>query len=245
MGRDIADYTDQYQSLPFEPLQASYRRRRILAEIARHRPRRLLEVGCGESPLFTDLPDVAGAVIEPSPAFALHARQLAAVRPEWEVLQGSVEEVAHDSRGVTFDMVVLSCLLHEVTDPQALLAAVRSFCSSDTLLLVTVPNATSLHRLLAVAMGLIDDVRATSATQRRMQQRGLYDREGLDQELRRAGFTVQDGGTLFVKPFTHEQMQHLVDSGFMTPIMLDGWDRLVTSLPELGSEIWVSAGVAP
>jgi len=36
-------------------------------------------------------------------------------------------------------------------------------------------------------------------------------------------------------------MQELVESGFMTHSMLDGFDKLVDLLPDLGSEIWVNA----
>ena len=59
--------------------------------------------------------------------------------------------------------------------------------------------------------------------------------------LAAAGLEVTTSGTLFVKPFTHGQMQQLVDQGFMTPAMLDGLARLVDWLPELGSELWVHA----
>jgi len=128
-----------------------------------------------------------------------------------------------------------------VDDPQALLAAVRRMCSSNTVVHVNVPNARSLHRLLAVAMGLIDRPEAHSQTQAAMQQRGIYDLQTLEVELSAAGFAVRERGSLFVKPFTHGQMQQLVDQRFMTPAMLDGLGRLADTLPELGSEIWVNA----
>jgi hypothetical protein len=77
--------------------------------------------------------------------------------------------------------------------------------------------------------------------QRQMQQRAVYDATGLEQELIRAGFAVRDRGSIFVKPFTHGQMQRLVDEQFMTSQMLEGLDRLAGSLPDLGSELWVDA----
>lgn len=242
MTRDIADYTAQYQRLPFEPIQAAFRRRRVLGEIARRAPARLLEVGCGHAPLFTDLRGMDVTVVEPSPLFAAHARELAAARADVTVVEGYIEQCA--ARLPVFDMVVVSCLLHEVPDPQALLGAVKAVCGRATDLHVNVPNAQSLHRLLAVAMGLIPAPDALSSTQQRMQQRFTYDADSLDAELARAGFAVCDRGPIFVKPFTHAQMQRLVDDGFMTPQMLDGLDRLAQSLPGLGSEIWVNARLA-
>jgi SAM-dependent methyltransferase len=239
--RDLADYVVQYRALPFEPMQIAFRRRRVLDRISVHAPRRLLEVGCGEFPLFLDLPGLEAVVVEPAPAFAANARRLAAGRPGVAVVEQYAEEVAAESVGGPFDMVVISCLLHEVPDPQRLLAAARELCAPGGVLHVNVPSARSLHRLLAVAMGLIPDVAATSDTQRTMQQRGVYDAAGLEGELRRAGFAVTDRGSIFVKPFTHAQMQRLVDEDFLTSRMLDGLDALAEMLPDLGSELWMDA----
>lgn len=151
------------------------------------------------------------------------------------------EELTAESLGGRFDMVVLSCLLHEVPDPQRLLSAVHGLCAAGGVLHVNVPSARSLHRLLAVAMGLIPDVATESDTQRTMQQRGVYDAAGLERELARGGFAVTHRGSIFVKPFTHAQMQRLVDDGFLTPQLLDGLDALAELLPDLGSEVWVDA----
>ena len=242
MSRNIAEYTASYQRLPFEPIQAAYRRRRVLSEIARRRPATLLEVGCGQAPLFSDLEGIAITVVEPAPAFAKQARLGAASRPNVRVIEAFLEDAHLASE--RFDMIVVGCLLHEVDDPQSLLAAVHRHCGPQTLLHLSVPNANSLHRLLAVAMGLIDCPKALSSTQVTMQQRGTYDSQALNAELNGAGFQVTDSGSLFVKPFTHAQMQQLVDQGFMTPAMLDGLDRLAVAEPNLGSELWVNARLA-
>ena len=242
-SRDLGDYTHQYRSLPFEPLQIEYRRRLVLEQVAAIRPARLLEVGCGERPLFLDLPGVACTVVEPTPAFAQRAVELASGRTGVRVARSFVEEF--DPLGEDYDMIVASCVLHEVPDAQVFLTALQRLCGPETVVHVNVPNARSLHRLLAVAMGLIDDPGTPSQTQRTMQQRGgVYGRESLTQALADAGLQVTAAGTLFVKPFTHGQMQQLVDQGFMTPAMLDGLARLVDWLPELGSELWVHAKAA-
>jgi len=239
-GRDLADYTRQYRALPFEPLQIEFRRRLVLAQIARLAPARLLEVGCGERPLFTDLPGTACTVVEPTPAFAANARRLAAGRPDVRVAADYLEHF--DAAAEAYDLIVVSCVLHEVPDPQVFLKAVRRLCGPRTVVHVNVPNARSLHRLLAVAMGLIPDPATPSQTQQLMQQRAaIYDAASLRAALAVARLHVHEGGTLFVKPFTHGQMQQLVDLGFMTLAMLDGLDRLVQWLPELGSELWVHA----
>ena len=240
-ARDLVDYGEQYRQLPFEPLQAGFRRRRVLAQVARRRPRRLLEVGCAERPLFLDLPGQEAVVVEPTAVFAAEARRMAADRPGVTVVEALLEEAPAAELGGPFDLVVVSGLLHEVPDPQRLLRAARGACAPDGVVHVNVPSAGSLHRLLAVAMGLIPDPAAESETQRRLQQRHVYDAAGLDRELADAGLRVLERGSILVKPFTHAQMQQLVDAGFLTDALLDGLDRLTELLPELGSEIWVDA----
>ena len=159
-------------------------------------------------------------------------------------MQGFIEDFdAHDE---AFDMVVASCVLHEVNNPQVFLSSLRRLCTPGTTVHINVPNARSLHRLLAVAMGLISHEAIQSDTQQMMQQRStVYNTITLRAELERAGFLVIDSGSIFVKPFTHAQMQKLVEIGFMTSEMLDGFDRLVEYLPDLGSEIWVNARCSP
>jgi SAM-dependent methyltransferase len=239
--RDLVDYAAQYRTLPFEPLQAGFRRRRVLDRVATRDPRRLLEIGCGELPLFVDLPGVESVVIEPTPAFAAGARRLAEGVDRVQVVEAFAEEVDRALLGEPFDMVVLSCVLHEVPDPQRLLSAARSFCAPAGVVHVNVPNARSLHRLLAVAMGLIADPAAESDVQRQMQQRAVYDEYSLERELAAAGLAVRDRGGIFVKPFTHAQMQHLVEEGSLTVELLDGLARLAETLPDLASEIWMDA----
>jgi 2-polyprenyl-3-methyl-5-hydroxy-6-metoxy-1,4-benzoquinol methylase len=241
MARNLAAYTEQYHRLPFEPIQAHFRRQRVLTEVARYAPRRLLEVGCGHLPLHTDLPGMHITVVEPAAEFAMNARSTIASGADVIVIEACLETVNPPEE--PFDMVVVSCLLHEVDDPQALLAAVSRMCGMDTVVHLNVPNSRSLHRLLATAMGLIDRPEAHSDTQSTMQQRGIYDLESLEAELYSAGFVVRERGSLFVKPFTHGQMQQLVDQKFMTQTMLNGLSRLAQTLPELGSEIWINANL--
>jgi len=239
--RNLSEYAEHYMSLPFEPIQIQYRRKLVLSQVARYGPKRLLEVGCGVSPLCVDIaPDTDVTVVEPAVAFAENAMRLLSNRPNCKVHHDFIESV--DLGGYEFDMIIVSCLLHEIPDPSYFLKTIRGLCTSDTVVHINVPNSKSFHRLLAVAMGLIPSVDQRSETQRLMQQRDVpYDVVRLHSELASEGFRVVDEGSLLVKPFTHAQMQRLVDDGFMTPTMLDGFDRLVDFLPELGSEIWVNA----
>ena len=168
--------------------------------------------------------------------FAGAARALAAGREDVSVVEGFVEDLAAPVE--PYDMVIASCVLHEVEDAPSFLAGLRRQCGPSTVLHVNVPNVRSMHRLLAVAMGLIAAPGQTSATQRRMQQHGIYDPASLRDEIDALASRCAKAAAASVKPFTHAQMQQLVDQGFMSTAMLDGLDALVATLPELGSKIW-------
>jgi SAM-dependent methyltransferase len=246
LSRDIESYSRSYRELPFEATQSAYRRRVVLQQVAEFRPASLLEVGCGLRPLFTDLaPAIRVAVVEPSAEFASNARELAAGREGLKVVESFLEQAPAQLHPGGFDFIVLSSLLHEVDEPQQLLQALRPQCHTSSVVHVNVPNAHSLHRLLAVEMGLIEDPFELSSTQKQMQQHSTFDLDSLAALLRQQGFEVQSNGSYFIKPFTHAQMQDLCDRGFLTEAHLEGLFRLSRRMPEFGSEIYINARPIP
>lgn len=241
MSRDLQQYQQEYHALPFEATQLSYRRRVVLEQLAARAPEHVLEVGCGLRPLFCEVePFSSFTVVEPASEFAAHARQLAGDDGRVRIIEQRLEE-AVDQIEQKPDMIVVSSLLHEVENPQRLLSAVRGLCHAETLVHVNVPNAYSLHRLLAVEMGLIADPFERSATQARMQQHSTFCQASLTTLLESAGFVVQDSGSFFIKPFTHAQMQQLCEQGVLTEAHLEGLFKLCRRLPEFGSEIYANA----
>jgi len=239
-SRDLLDYSREYTQLPFESVQAAIRRRVVLDQVRYVSPARLLEVGCGHLPLFVDLPDIICEVVEPVEAFAREAAAAAAMHRNARVHQVLIEDFA---AATPFDMVVASGLLHEVPSAGDVLRSIRALCRPGGAVHVNVPNAHSMHRLLAVAMGLARSPHELSQTQRRLQQSRTYDLPGLRDEVVAAGFEITDSGSYFVKPFTHAQMQDLKDCGVLSEHVLEGLARLAELMPGYGSEIFVNARV--
>lgn len=240
--RDLDAYQARYAALPFEPYQAYYRRQKVLEQLRRHRAKRILEVGCGLEPLFMHCADFdVMHVVEPCASFfaaaQAKAKNLPHVRMHAGTLEQSVEWLAHEP----LDFIVLASLLHEVENPVQLLTQIRSLCQECTIVHAIVPNAKSLHRLLALAMGLIDSPYSLSANQSALQQQRTFDTQSLIGTMASSGFAVFEAGTFFVKPFAHAQMAELIERGFLTPQMLDGLYALEKTLPEFGSEIFVNA----
>src|SRR5258706_226571 len=178
-----AKYLEQYATGGFETILVRVRREQVLDLLRRHPGARVLEVGCGLEPLFLFWNDFeAMTIVEPSAEFVAAARERAAGDPRIDLRQAYLEDVAEDFDGVASskpDVVIVSSLLHEVPDPERLLASLRAVCSPRTIVHINVPNVRSFHRLLALEMGLIDDLFEPSEIEKRFHRHTRFDREKL------------------------------------------------------------------
>lgn len=108
------------------------------------------------------------------------------------------------------------------------------------------PNALSLHRLLAVSAGMIPQPDILSQRNIMLQQHHVYTFEALKNMLISAGdIQVLEKGSYFIKPFTHEQMHQCVAQGIFGKKVLDGLYNLTKYLPEHGAEIYINFQYEP
>lgn len=249
MNRDIERYTEQCLSdYGFERVVVGCRRRVVLDQLISIKPAVVLEIGCGMELQYEHYLRLAGPVqkwivVEPSLEFSSRARE--AGLPGMAVIDGFLEQslpAVEAALPKAPDFVICSGLLHEVSSSQALLQAIRVVMGNQTLLHVNVPNANSLHRRVAVAMGLIPTLDTMSENNRKYQQHRVYDFVALTSDLESAGLTVMQTGGYLVKPFTHRQMEAI------TPVLgdavLDGLFELGRRDPDMACEIFVNAKVA-
>ena len=218
-----------------------YRRTLVLERLTHHRPRTIVELGCGADLQAQGYSDAGGRwndwlIVEPSQTFADQAR--ASTLPNLRVVQGFFEDVA-DRVPRQIDVLLCSGLLHEVPDSDRLVSAMCRQMTPETILHVNVPNAASMHRQLARTMGLIDDVKAISPRNASLQQPRVYDLRDLTAQLERHGLAITATGGHLVKPFTHKQMEPLV--GALGRDVMNGLYGLGKDMPELASEIFVEA----
>lgn len=246
-SRDLTEYAARYAALAFEETQVEYRREVVLQVLAESGGRRILEIGCALHPLcnFATAFD-RWTIVEPAPVFAEAARISTAGDARVMVFEDTIEGAC--ARGTIrrgdHDVILLSSLLHEVPSPEGVLRGVHTLSDASTRVHVNVPNATSLHRELAVAMGIIPSVYEPSAQQRTLAQPRIYDIASLEALLVQTGFVVTARGGYLLKPFTHAQMQALVSLGTIDRSLLDGLHALGKKFPALASEIFVNACAA-
>lgn len=137
-------------------------------------------------------------------------------------------------------MIICSSLLHEVENPLEFLNKIFMICDSNTIIHINVPNASSMHRILAVESGLISNVTEKSERNIVLQQNNVFDIESLSDLICRAGGAIIDKGGYFVKPFSHKQMLDLLEKDIIDENVLDGFYNISKYMPDLCSEIYVT-----
>ncbi len=230
----------------FEKTLVHYRQKSILRYLGLRKPNMVIEVGCGLDLLVLaaaaiDLNCSRWIIVEPATRFAEEARRQTAAIHGVEVIEAFFETsgTALEALSGTVDLIILSSLLHEIDNPELLLNRAYELLKPGGRIYVVVPNLTSLHRRLAVAMGLIDELGAPSERNRRLMQRRIFDRGSLISLCTSQQFEIIDSGGMFLKPYTNEQMA--LCASHLSPSVMDGLWQLGQDMPELASEIFVEA----
>ncbi len=244
--RDIDKYTLDYNVENFEDYQIIYRRRTILKYIHEYKAKKILEIGCGMVPLFQYIDDSAYetyTIVEPSPLFCENAKRLS------KVCSGKIScingyfgdpKVSNELKGKEYDFIICASLLHEIEDVDNFCGRLFETASDNTVLHINVPNADSMHRDIAKCMGIIKDNCQLTERNIRYQQSRVFTKETLIDLLISSGFEILNSGTQFIKPFTHDQMFKMLESGIISERVLDGLYYL-SELPaykDIGSEIY-------
>ncbi len=241
INRDLFDYQNKYRTLPFEFHQAYLRRQEILKIIKNIKPSFWTEVGCGMKPLFLDYQSSKLAtVIEPADLFYTNLERLKGLNPhiKTQLLNYNIEDINtmhHFEKSQ--DLVIISALLHEVKNSNRILESAIKLGDNKTKYIFTVPNAYSIHRQLAERLGIINSIYQLSKQQNSLQQKKVYCMESLNKELQENGFMVEKIKTIILKPFTHDQMQKILDKNILTKEQIYAFSQMNDIFPNAGSEI--------
>lgn len=244
MERNINNYEKMYINNEFEQYKVIYRRRKIVEIIERYEVKNILEIGCGLEPLFCHIDqDGVFVVVEPAPHMYENAKILAEKYDNVVCINGFFEEEVNHLPNIQYDMVICSSLLHEVKDPHKLLTAIKKVCNRDTIVHINVPNMNSIHRLLGVEMNIISDKFEESDNNKIFQQNTNFDLIKLKDIVEIQGLKVIEDGSFFVKPFSHKQMNTMMQQHIIDEKVLDGLFNLTKYIPQFGSEIYVNCKV--
>jgi hypothetical protein len=200
---------------------------------------RFLEIGCGPEPMFKTFSDFDKmTIVEPGKLFYDMAKKEAETDLRITIFNDRVENITDILKEDKFDFIVLGGFLHEIENPEVVLSSIRMISLKNTIICSFVPNARSFHRLLALEMGLTNSIYQKSEHDRLFQRQNVFDINEFNGLLTRNGFIVLESGSYFIKPFTHDQMDKLLQFGIINKSCLAGLDRMIKFLPELGAELW-------
>ena len=179
--------------------------------VGRFRPdQAVLEMGYGDGVTFDRLCLLERyTVLEGSPSLASKARQHAANRgSSAQIVETLFEDFLPEAK---FDWIYASHVLEHVDDPVQTLALLARWVEPQSgHVVITVPNAESIHRRVGVAMGLhskLDDLSARDLT---VGHQRVYSLGSLTQTLELAGWGISEVQGFFLKPLSNAQ---LVESG--------------------------------
>ena len=242
--RNIENYMEEYKKHDFEEIQVSYRRKKVLEQINLYPHKSILEIGCGLMPIFNYFDDFETmTIVDPGIEFFENAKKLSRNKPQIKFIHGFFENTINELIKQNYDIIIVSGLLNELERPNIFLKALKTVCSPNTVIHINVPNAMSLHRILAKEMGLIEDVTQKSETQIRLQQHSTFSMDSLIELVKKHQFKIIDHGSFFIKPFTHQQMHCMLNANIIDAKVLDGLYELTKYMQDYGSEIFVNCQI--
>jgi SAM-dependent methyltransferase len=108
-----------------------------------------------------------------------------------------------------FDLIEMGFVLEHVEDPALILRRFKSFLAPEGRMMIAVPNAHSLHRLIGYQAGVLDDLHALSDADRMLGHRRYFSPEQLYALIADCGLEVIGRAGLMLKPFTSAQLTSL------------------------------------
>ncbi|NET09531.1 MAG: class I SAM-dependent methyltransferase [Symploca sp. SIO2B6] len=135
-----------------------------------------------------------------------------------------------------FNTIFMSHILEHLDEPVALLKHSLQWLAPHGRVLVIVPNANSLHRLVGVKMGLLPQKDALNKQDILLGHKRVYTPELLRQHIINAGCKIIRLGGIMVKPISNRQIEEQ-----WSDELIDAFLSLGDDMPELCSEIYVVA----
>lgn len=198
-GAEDLDLEERQQELSLEPLRP-------------HLNGRVLELGFGTGRMTATLlaAGVDTSVVEGSPLLVEEARRR---HPELDVHLAMFEQFTPPE---PVDCLLAAHVFEHVDDPAGLMAHLRTWLRPGGTLIGVVPNAESLHRRLAVRMGLQEQLDSLSPRDHMVGHQRVYTIDRLSAEMTSAGFEVAAVTGWFLKIVPNSMMlewpQALIDA---------------------------------
>ena len=238
--KNLNKYWDRYRKLySFEEFSAIYREKELLNSVS-FSEKNILEVGCGFRPFFLSSKKFKSYIaIEPGKDAFTAVKKLSNRKKNVKVFNTTFEQWDFSKNKIKFDLIILPGVLHEVDNAIKILKLCESYLARKGKIYINVPNANSLHRKLAVAMGINKKVSDFTYRNKKLEQNYVFTNNDLYSLVNKASknLKVVKIRSFFLKPFTHEQMLKSVSSKIICPKIIKGLYNISDEIGDLGSEL--------
>lgn len=195
---------------------------------------RVLEIGAGEGPVTSYLASRFDEVLalEPAEEFYAKLEKRFSNQPKVHLLHSLFEDAKIEGQ---FDVIVAAGVLEHVQDAVKFLKKTKSLLKAGGSLVLTVPNATSLHRHIGVQLGMLKELHELSAQDHFVGHYRYYDSKTLRHDIESAGYSVRQISGIMLKMFPNTEMNELAEE------FCDALFYVGEQLPEWGAELFAVA----
>jgi len=130
------------------------------------------------------------------------------------------------------DTIVLSHILEHLPNPVESLAKMNDLLQPGGIGYISVPNALSLHRQVAVHMDLLDACDSLNEMDEKLGHVRVYTPDLLREHVENAGLKIVASGGSMLKPLSNSQMEQWTDE------MIEGFIKAGEQFPELCGDIY-------
>ena len=238
--KNLNKYWEKYKKIySFEEFSSIYRESELLKSVS-FIGKNILEIGCGYKPFFLCSKKYKSYVaIEPGNDAYAKVKKLSANKNNVKVFNSTFEEWSLLESSAKFDLIILPGVLHEVENAIKIIKLCESYLARKGKIYINVPNANSLHRKIAVAMGINKKVSDFTYRNKKLQQNYVFTKKDLYSLVNKASkkLKVIKIKSFFLKPFTHEQMLEAVSSRIIDQKVIRGLYNVSDEVYDLGSEL--------
>ncbi len=187
----------------------------------------ILELGYGDGDWTTRLIELFGKsyVVDASEKLLKHAVETHGMKVT--VFHSLFEEFT-PPMGMKFNTIVATHILEHVDDTIRVLKRCKEWITPDGVVIIIVPNATSLHRQLAVMMGIQKTVYDFSPRDHEVGHQRVYDLPALRRDVALAGFEITYERGLFLKILPNSMMTEFPNA--LIKALVDISDQLPADL---------------
>lgn len=132
-----------------------------------------------------------------------------------------------------FNTIIMEHILEHVDDPVALMQRASNWLADDGVMILGVPNALSIHRLVAVKMGLLESPYQLNARDHALGHQRVYDIKKFKEDIESANLAINKVGGVFFKPLSNGQIEE-----HWTEEMQEGFYKLGEDFPDNAAEIY-------